>query len=333
MAKQFLTLLDIHAMNKTVGPLIEEVIHEAPVVGRTPVKRIEGTRFDQLVRKSLPRGGFTNPGDGVLVSAGGYDSVAFDCKHMEAQLEAKESFIKKKIRQEGGGIGDVLAMEAEGYIKQQLIDLDVQYFDGTKNAIVNGASNGFAGLVDLVDPSMVFTAGGATANKQTSAWFVFESEDYGVSFLMPNGEELNLSPWQYQSLLISGDRENGALTKTMGYSCGLTGYIGLKATTPKRCIARVANIESGNALSDKLAAFVNAMFLRGYKPTVCYMSDMSGFHTAASRENVVVSGKMSINSASESFRSMPTEVAGIPIVFTDSISDTEAVVAGGIAMP
>ncbi|WOO43155.1 major capsid protein [Rubellicoccus peritrichatus] len=327
MPKQFITLQDIHSLNGTVGPLIEENIEVAPVVARTPVKRMDGLEYTQPVRKTRPSGGFTNVGEGIQVTAGSYDNIKFNCKHMEAQLEVIESVIKAH-QANGTPVEDILTGEASALMKDQLVDLDLQFFKGALSG-VTGANKGFPGLQQMVDDSMTFGAGG-TSSTLTSAYIVFEDIDHGVSFLMPNGHEISLSPWQFGQLVVLGSRTNGTLQKTNGYSSGLTGYLGLKAVKPERCIARVCNMDKNNPLDDTIGELVRSMFKAGYKPTVCYMNPMSVFWLQKGRSATVVHnnpGAKTESGGRDLISPRPTDVGGIPIVETDSLTQDESEVA------
>jgi hypothetical protein len=328
MPKQFLTLSDVHAQNRSVGPLIEDNLDRAPVWGRVPVTRSRGLTYEQAVRTKYPSGEFTHVGEGALLTAAEYDLLEFRCKHVEAQLEVLESIVKARHRNTGAAVEDVLELEAGGYIRQEMRDIDSQFFFGAAS-IHRGAAKGFPGLIDMVATSNTLGAGATTGTTHTSAWFVFENADEGVSFLMPEGEELNLSPWQFGQVQLSGSVDGGDIRKTNAYTSGLTGYIGLKAVRPERCIWRVCNINKTNArLTDEIAALIRALAPSGYTPTACYANPMVGFWLSGTRAPTTIEGAPV---ASTYAGDLPASVGGIPLVYTDSLKLNESEVLGANA--
>lgn len=323
---QHLSLLDIHAMQGAVGPLIESNLDAAPVWGRLPVKRIIGRNYDAAIRLSYPSFEFTDVGQGSLVTASTYDHKTFVCHHLEAQLEVLESIAKAKQQQEGLELEDVWALEANGFFLQMMTDIDRQFFFG-KASNVRGATKGFNGLINLVDAAMTFGAGG-TGSTLTSAYMVFEDADSGVAFTMPRGDELTLSDWLFQQLLVSGNKADKNLRKTNGWSCGMTGFLGLKAEMPERAIARICNIDAAHPITDQLASFVRAKFKAGYKPTAIYMNDLAQAGLQKTRSATIVANGAKSTDGGEVQAPIPTTVAGIPIIITDSLTFTESEVSG-----
>lgn len=314
------TLLDVHARNGAVGPLIEENIHVAPTFARVPVKRIVGLSYKQAVRKTRPSGGFTDAGEGIEPGQGSYDYLNFNCQHLEGQLKAYKSIVDTQIMGEGSELNDILTDEASGFLQQQMIDLDKQFFYGRASG-VTGAKKGYAGLQDLVADDMTFGAGGS-GGSHTSAYLVFEHVTNGVSWLMPQGAggELSLTPWSFRDdLPTSGNKV------TQGWVSSMGGYLGLKAVKPERCIARICNISSAKIVTDQMVALILGRFLAGYKPTAIYCNSLVASWIAASRRATVIQNTAATSAA---VSSMASDAAGIPIVETDSLGWDEAEVSG-----
>lgn len=326
---QHLTLKDIHARDDAVGPLIEENLDVAPAFARTPVKRINGLSYKQAVRKALPGGEFTDVGQGAKVTASEYDFVDYICHHLEGQLEVYESVIKARKKGEGMESEDILAEEAAGFMRNQMIYFDNQFFKG-KASGVPGAKKGFAGLENLTAATMTLGAGG-TSSALASAYLVFESVEQGVSFVMPNGEEFELSPWNFGQLITAGSRGGGDLRKTNGWSSGATGYLGLKATKPERCILRVCNIDKSNPLTDEIGSLAHALFKAGFKPTACYMNEMTRFYLQRGRNATTIMNGNKTATGADIIAPTPTTLAGVPIVLTDSLGFDESEVTGANA--
>lgn len=314
MAKQRVTLLDIHNRNNSVGPLLEENTAYSPEFGLLPTKRINGTTFKQRVRSSLhDGGGFNKPGAGAVPGASTYDFKEFQCKHLEYQLEIAEAIAKAEAKQAAGSdgnfdaaISDVLVDEASGTIRKMMLDMGEAFYYG------KAKSDGFVGLHGLVDNAMVVNAGGSGGTEE-SVFFIYEGENDGVAWILPNGEELDLRPWTEQQIVVNPTKG----TKTMAYISALAGYLGLKAAQPEKVIGRVKNCTTGAAaITDARAAEIISRFPIGMKPTRCFMSRTQAFQLQVSRSSNVTDRN---DTQGSNFVPTPTEIQGVPIVITDSL--------------
>lgn len=304
MPNEFLTLLDLAARNQDSGivPLIEKDIVIAPEVGKFPAMMIDGVSYDCVVRESLPTSSYVKPGNGIDTSRSRYSKKTVELKYRDGQMQVYESHYLADKR--GGEV--LLADEMDGMIKAALRALGRQLIYGSKTG---GNTNGFPGAVEVVDNQLVVDAGGTTDDVASSVYAFKLGEDMckiiggNNRLLSPGGE------WVKQQVL-------GADSKpTMAYVNNLSGWEGMQWVNPY-CVGRIKKIttDSGKTMKDDWGYDLLEKFaaVLGEAPDFFLMTPRSAGQLRKSR--------ITANVATPEW---PTEIAGIPILQTNSILNTE----------
>lgn len=300
-----LTLLDIAKRtgnDATIG-LIEEVLTVAPELRTLPVKPKTGTSYKVGRRTGVASGAFAAVGGGVTPGKSTYQQIEVPMYWFDGQMVVPEAIVKA----DGGQLGDVLAAEGAGLLQGSMISLGDQIYRGTV-----ASAQGFQGLKQQVDAAMVIDAEGSGANATHTAWAVWES-DQGLHIPMGNSGAMALGQWMKQQVVDPAD----ATKRLMAWVNNLSFYIGL-AVASKNCIGCVKNITSAKPLTDALGAKLVTAFPVGRKPTRWFISRDSAYYLQASRSSI---GQQAADGAGGAgWAPRPTELAGVPIVETDSIT-------------
>lgn len=324
------TLLDIAKLNgadKVVG-LVEENLTYAPEIAVVPGRTVKGTSYKTTSRSTYPGVGFRAANGGIAYTKSTFLNRNFECFIFSGN-------IKVDVAVAGAhedGPEAYKALEASGVTKQAMIDLGSQFFYGTASDAL-----GFPGLKTFHDAfvteltaasidTIVVDAGGTTASTGSSVYGVKFGND-GVQFIYGNGNALSMGDWITQMV-----NDGNAGQDYLAHVNSLNGWIGLQAANPY-CIGRLkdATEDSGKGVTDSLLEDLLAKYPVGYKPDVWFMTRRSRRQLQKSRSVVLSSGAPNRTNSgtvgtggSEVSAPVPTEACGIPIVVTDSLTNTEA---------
>lgn len=356
MANALLSLLDVtkrKGNDQEVG-LLEDTITYAPELSAIGGRPINGTQYKTLHR-TLPTVHFRTANNGSDTVKGTYRQSLHECSMIDAQLQADTMVVNAEAKgnHAEAGIGDLLFDEAQGTVMATYITVGTQVYYGTVSD-----ANGFAGIQSLTasinegknqQPAVVTptTAGGtkgSSANQQTSVYMIWENIR-GCHFIFGNDSGLTMLPeWRIQQVL-------GANGKPMtAYVNNLQGWIGFAVNHPLS-VMRIADINltdsTGQAnLTDKVVAAllsfiplqmrmeVIANFNTGgpnkFGPGLkLLMNPQAAYSLQQSRTPALSSsgGGTALTAATAlQFAALPVESNGIPIIVTDSITSTEAVI-------
>jgi hypothetical protein len=321
MSDKFLTLLDITKRNGTdqaVG-LVEEVTTVAKELDSISGRPIAGTTYKTRVRTALPAGpAFRNPNEGSDVVSSTYAQKISQCFFLDAQFQVDEAVADAP---EEGGRESVLADEASGATTQKMIMLGSQFYYGT-----DADAKGFAGLVASYDSTNALVkAGGTTADAQTSAWIVW-NDLKGVHFIWGQKSGLQMNAWTRQQVTDANGR------KFFAYVNNLSGWIGLSFNHSLSAV-RIANCEdaTNKNLSDAVisrALEKLPLQIRENGNLKIFMNRKARGQLQRSRSVTIFSGAGGKPTGSfENVAPVPSEAFGVPIICTDSITNTEPVVA------
>lgn len=315
MAYEYLTLLDIAKSNgsdRTIG-LIEENLNAAPELEVLPARTIKGTAFKTLVRTGYPSTGFRSANEGVEPKKSTYVNKTFETFYYDGQMEV-DNMVASADEQ---GIAHALAMEEDGHGRAFLLVGGKQVWYGINGG---GDAKGFPGAQEIVDSSLVVDATGTTNNTASSIYAVVAAPKF-MEVILGNETILTVDEWRKQTIT----RSSKELT---AWKNSLEGYIGC-AWYSKYAVGRIKNVtaDSGKGATDSLLADLFAAFPVGVKPTHIFMSRRSRKQLQKSR-TVTLQGNASGNPKGNQglIAPVPTEYDGVPIIATDSILDTEAVV-------
>lgn len=316
MAAKFLTMLDLakrSGSDTSIG-LVEEVTTFSPELRVFPARSIAGVTYLATRRTALPQGGFRDVGEGSHPGASTFEQFSAQCFFLDYQLQLDEA----KKQADEGKLGDLLAGEASGAMQQMALDVGSQIYYG-----VSADSKGFAGFNAAVDSSKLIDAGG-DGSDTTSAWLVWFNPK-GVRLTMGGNMTLGLGfegEWPRQQV----NDPNDATKKYMAYVNNARGWLGLEVNS-SYALVRVHSIENAvnKRLTDEVGAAAKALlpsFLHNSGELRWLMNySQAGLGLQVSRGAV---GSVSAGSDGRSaFAPEPTSLAGVPIIWTDSLVNTE----------
>ena len=299
------TLLDIAKSSGSDGlaGLVEECAPAVPEIGLIPVKPIKGIDYRANIRVGLPQGSFRSANEGSTPVGSVYEQQLFAC-HI-----ANPNWLCDKAVADAheDGAAAYIAAEAFGVALGEFVHIGKQVYYGTGND-----AKGFPGLNVLWDSAAhTVDATGSAANTGSSVWFVKFGPE-GVQFLGGNNQQLTMS----DVITIVATDGNGK--KYSAYYQEMLAWIGMKMAN-KHAAVRICNLteQDNKTLNDKLLGKALAKFPVGLRPDACLMSRRSLEQLRSSRTATNATGAEAPT---------PTTFEGVPIIPTDSIVDTEAIV-------
>lgn len=285
--------------NDQVVGLIEEVLDAAPELQVLPIRYKKGTSYTTLKRTAFTGGGFRKTNEGTEVVKSSYVKQLVEMFFFDAQMEVDEALVAADP--------SLLTDEAVGVTRGSLINLGKQVFAGLAED-----SGGFDGFKNLVDASMVVDAGG-TGDDTHTVYFVV-ANDQGVTIPMNEETLLQLGEWVRQKLKDDDGKSYHAFCNN------LRAWIGLQVGH-KFAVGVIKNITAAKPLTDDLGHELEALFPVGMKATHAFMSRQAKLGLRKSRNAV---GAQKSNGKGDASSPMPTEIADVPIVTTDSIDTVAA---------
>ena len=306
-----LTLLDLAKLNGAdpIVGLIEEVATSSPEVTTIPARTIRGTSYKTVIRNSRPTVAFRAANEGTAATKSNFTERLVEAFILSARIEVD----KAVARGYEDGPEALQAIEAVGVMRAALSTVGSQTIYGTA-----AGAKGFFGLQEMVTAfgtDLVVDAGGTTASTASSIYAI-KAGTTGVQYVYGNGTSFDLSPFR------EGDAEDADGDRYAAYIADLTDWIGFQCVN-KYAVGRLKDItaDTGKTATDAKIAELLSKFPVGERPTHLLMSRRSAFQLQISRTTAP-------NTKQEAFNGIlpgtPTESFGIPIIITDSITDTEA---------
>jgi hypothetical protein len=327
-----LTLLDLAkrtGSDAEIG-LIEDVVAHAPEMRTLPVRPISGVAFKTTLRTGFPMPSFRGMNEGTALVKSTYEQKLAECFFLDAQLQVDEALPDAEDR----SIGDVLADETSGALMGIGLKVGAQLYYG-----LSADSKGFQGLSTLIgtDAALNLSAG-ANANtaNTTSAYLVFEDLK-GVHFVagrtalpMAPGRDTEViaaplqlnGEWRKQQIVDANDA-NKRLTALVN---NVKGWLGL-AYGSRYSAFRLRNINASNPLTDAKAAELLAkvpLWIRNSGRLRWYINRNAAFYVQNARSSATTDRN---DTRGANFVPTPTEIQGVPVSLTDSITTTETAVS------
>lgn len=312
MADSFKTLSDLVTINdrRNAERDISDILNKAPVLARLAADTCPETTHYYTKYTTAPTVGFRAAGDGRDNSKSTDTQVSVALKIMDATFAVDKALADAYK----DGSDAYLAKEGARHLQAALFMAEKQMFYGTAND--SGGFSGFANETDLdkKDDTNVIDAGGTTANTGSSVWLIRTTgDDNGAAIIA--GKKGNIEIGDTSIVRI-----DGATTGTYpGYYTPITGWMGLQRGG-KYSVMRIANLtaDSGKGLTDALIAAALALFPASEGPTLIAMNRRSLEQLRKSRTATNATGAPAPT---------PTDAFGVPIIPTDAISSTEALLA------
>jgi len=313
MAESFNTLAGLVQINdqNLADIMVSDLLQGAPTVAAiNAVTASNGTQHKYLKETTASSAAFREPLAGLTKTASADTLVTDTLKVLDATFATDVAL----ARGHSGGVDAYLQRELMRSLKQAFFVTETQIFDG-----VNGDSGGFVGLrddtqLDALADEMVISAGtaGTTADVQSSVYLI-RSSDNDVSLVAGNDGQIVADE---DPVIIEKVVNPGTDNKTYpAYYVPVLGYIGFQIGGA-RSAARICNVETALDDDDIYAAL--ALFPAGLGPTHICMNRASAALLRKSRTAVNATGAPA---------PVPTNVDGIPIIITDGISQTEAILS------
>jgi hypothetical protein len=342
MANQLVTLLDVTKRkgNDQVIGLLEDTLTYAPELGAIMGRPIQGTQY-KTCHRTLPTVSFRKANDGSDTVKSNYRQLLKECSIIDAQIQLDKAVADSEASGSGpeSTIEDLKFNEAQGVVMGTYITVGAQMYYGTTND-----ANGFAGIASVTSSlnaakntsPVVVGAGGSTASVQSSAYLIWENLQ-GAHFIFGNNSGFNMMPdWRVQQVLGNNSKPMTA------YVNNLQGWIGFAVNHPLS-VARIGNINKATdskPLTDAIVAQALSYLplqmraeynanLNGAGPSKfgpglkLLMNGITAYGLQASRTSTT--DRAGGVDGAQAYAKLPTESNGIPIILTDSIVNTEAV--------
>jgi hypothetical protein len=313
MAHSFLSLANLVTINdQNLADLqISDLLNEAPLLAAlASAPASNGTEHKYVKETGAPVVGFRAANAGRDNSKSSDTLVTITLKILDASFAVDMA------------LADAYKMGREAYIAREFKRHLKAAFFGAETQLINGAGTGgdaagFVGLrdattLDALADTMVTNAGGDTANACNSVFLIRTNEDGNdVTLISGNDAKIEMGDTVVTRLTDSDGKAYP------GYYTPVTGWLGLQIGSAYS-VGRICNLDSDHLLTDALIYEALAKFPAAKQPNLIVMNRTSLKALRASRTATNVTGAPAPR---------PTEVEGIPIITTDAILNTEAVVA------
>jgi hypothetical protein len=339
-----LTLLD---MTKRTGSdreigLIEDVVTFAPELGVIPVRPIVGTTFRSTLRTGYPTGAFRAAGAGVTPAKSTYAQKLAECFFFDTPLVVDEALPEAEDK----SVGDILTDESIGAIRGAGISIASQFYYGT-----SADAKGFQGVVTYITGNTGFevnagtTSGGANTTSVYLVWLDLK----GIHFIAGNtaapraaigtvetpsgapamvAPPFQMPPWFRQQVTDPAD----STKRFFAFVSNIRGWIGM-AFGSNNSAFRVRNVGTGTAtttkpFTDTLGAQLLSLVplhIRNSGNLRWFMNRTAAYGLQSARSFTSVTNLTPGMGSMQGgvFADLPKECQGIPIVITDSITNTE----------
>jgi len=305
MADDYYTSAEIITFNESdLSFDVSDVLNRAPMIRRLSAFSVDGTQLKYVKQTGAPQVGFRNLNDGVENDVADWTQVTVDLAIADA------SFNVDIAAAEGYRLGPAafLALQLRTHMEAMMFKIEQEVLYGAN-------TNGFAALGDelnAVADATVISAGGTTADTGSSVWAI----NSGFN-------DVQLA-WGNQGVIEAKDT---SIIRTAGSSSGhfgsywtpVTGYCGLIYGSAYSA-GRLCNLteDSGKGLTDDLLSQLLETFPSGRGPNMLVMSRRSLGQLQRSRTATNPTGQPA---------PFPDSAFGVPIIVSDAVSDTEALVS------
>ena len=306
MADAYMSSADIINFNESDLSIdISDVLNQAPFLSALSAFSVEGTVLKYMKTTAAPGTSFRAANDGRENTTGTYTQVTVNLAIADA------SFTVDKAVADGykEGRAALLGKQAADHMASLMSTIEKEIIIG------DGGANGFPSLQDehnALSETMVIGAGGTTADTGSSVYAVRSGINdvqvcYGMDGVISIGDP---------SIAPTAGSSTGEFP---GYYTPITGWVGLKYGGAYSS-GRLCNLteDSGKGLTDALISDLLSKFPAGRGPNMLVMNRRSLQQLQASRTATNPTGAPA---------PFPSDAFGVPILVTDSILSTEALVS------
>ena len=291
--------------------IVEAVGMAAPEVLALPAKIINGTQYDVTLVTKFPETGFRKANQGANVGKAAFETRKAQCFILDTRIEVDMAVAA--AHEEGPEALMALYTTLTG--KSSILSIGRQTIYGTAQD-----GSGFAGLREMATDDLTVDATGTTADKGTSVYFVHAGE-MGVQYVFGRGTTFELKPFR------DGEGEDADGKKFPAHVSYLNCRPGLSCASPF-AVGRIKNLtaQAGKGMTDALASQLLEKFPMDTQPTHILMNRTARGQLQRSRTVVLQGGGAGKPKGGDgNIAPIPTEIEGIPIICTDSITSEEAI--------
>lgn len=303
------TLLDIAKRNGSdmVVGLIEETVKFIPEISGVTMegrqipnmgaaRTIKGTQYKTLVRTALPTAGFRDANEGVTPSKSTYENRLVETFILNPRWECDKAVADASE----DGPEAFIALEAGAMMLSAMQALGAQFFYGRNNG---GDAKGHPGLIDSVQAA--YTQDRTGVGAACGSVYAVKFGAQNVQWVYGQNGQLVTPDVRIETLLDANNK------KYTGYVQDLLAYAGVQVGSIYS-IGRVKNVSAAAPLRDSdIYALLAKMKV---VPDVLFMNRTLLEQLRSSRTATNATGAPAPR---------PTDVDGIPIAATDSLTFTE----------
>jgi len=310
MADSFQTLAQLVMVNNLnlADRNISDLLDDAPLLKVLAAESVPFTTHSYVKQTGAPTVGFRSANDGRDNDKGTDTQVDVTLKILDASFAVDKALADAYIK----GAEAYIAREASRHIRAALFAAEKQFLNGT---LTPGAAAGFSGLRDslVIANAMTVNAAGTTAGTASSVYLIRTGSDLDDAVLISgmNGQ-LDIG-----ETVVA--RIDGATGTFPAYYTPISSWLGMQIGGANSC-GRIANVtaDAGKTLTDALIAQAIEKFPAARPPSYLVMNRRSLRQLQASR---------TATSATGAPAPFPQEAFGIPIIVTDAIGSTEALIS------
>ena len=285
--------------------IVSDVLNDSPVLAAMAARSIPGYTYKYLKKTANPSVGFRDENDGRENTKATYSNVTVSLAILDASFQLDVATAEADER----GASAALATQAVDHLQSAM-------FHAESEIITGAGSGGFAGLADQavghIGGAMNVNAAGTTADTGSSIYLVRSGLSdvhvvWGANGAIDVGET---------STIKAAGSSTGSFP---AYWTPVTAWVGLQIGSAYS-LGRICNLteDSGKGATDDLISQALEKFPAGRGPNMIVMNRRSHGQLQRSRTATSPTGAPA---------GFPDSVHGVPIVVTDAISSTEALLS------
>lgn len=315
MANTYLALADLVKLNDLNDADIDvsDILDEAPFLkALAATESSNGTTHSYTKETTAPVVGFRSVNDGRENSDSEDTEVSATLKILDASFDVDQALARAYRKGEAAFV----AREAARHLKAAMFAFEKQVINGVLGV---GSSSGFVGLRDtlVLANAMTYNAAGSTANTGSSLYAVRTGSDMRDLALVAGGP--GETPTIEIGETVTIQKEGSSTGFYPAWYTPIFAWLGLQLGSAYS-IGRICNLtaDSGKGLTDDKIAELLALFPASRQPNylVCNRRSLKQLQQSRTATN-----------ATGAPAPFPTDAFGIPLIVTDAIASTEAILS------
>lgn len=311
MADTFQTLAHLVKINdQNLADIdLSDILDDAPLMRALAADvASNGTDHKYVKETTAPVVGFRAANTGRENKRSDDTLVTINLKILDASFAVDKALAVSYRR----GAEAYVAREARRHLKAAFFKAEQQFINGT-----DSDADGFNGLADALGlaNAMTYDATGSTADTGSSVYLVRTNAD-GVDCTAITGNDGMIDMGDTIEQAIEDRANDGRFT---GLYTGIEGWLGLQVGSAYS-VGRICNLtaQAGKGLTDDVIYEALSLFPASRQPNLLVMNRRSLKQLRESRTATNQTGAPAPR---------PMDVDGIPVVVTDAILSTEAILA------